>query len=67
MKILKVKIRVLAALNNQRVSGARQQVDISIKWKWIKGQQENWSTDAHIKRKKEREEEKRYFYAVKEV
>ena len=31
MKILKVKIRVLAALNNQRVSGARQQVDISIK------------------------------------
>ena len=31
MKILKVKIRVLAALNNHTVSEARQQVDISIK------------------------------------
>ena len=31
MKILKVKIRLLAAWNNNRASGARQPVDISIK------------------------------------
>ena len=45
-------------------SWASQPVHISIKWNKITGQQENWSTNAHIKKG---DEEKRYFYAMKEV